>query len=430
MLGKLQEFQDKDIFGRLKISYDKLDDAEKSILLDIACFFVGKGRENAFHMWKDSRLYPVATIRTLIHKSLIKISSLTDEFEMHDQIQDMAREIVLQEGRSDPGKRSRLWDPDEILDVLKNAEGSRKIEGIVFNSKEGSNTHVSTKAFKKMLNLRLLHVNNTHIQGKFDCFPKKLKWLEWRGCPLKSLSEDFGLEKIVVLNLSSSMITKDWNMRGMIDVVLNNIRYIWRKQPQPRGKTYSRMKVLDLSNCIHLVATPSFSCLPELVKLVLDGCVRQAKIDKSIGHLKSLGILTMGRCIRLKELPYEICKLSCLKKLNLYDCKRLSILPEKLGGMESLTELILDSTSIKKLPESIGRLESLKELLIKGTRIEGIPETIQHLANLELLDVSYCRSLSELPYSIGEAKSLRQLRLDETPIQELPKSIGDCDQLE
>lgn len=38
---------------------------------------------------------------------------------MHNLIQEMGRKIVLEESE-EPGKRSRLWDPTDVLDVLKN----------------------------------------------------------------------------------------------------------------------------------------------------------------------------------------------------------------------------------------------------------------------------------------------------------------------
>ncbi|GFQ06652.1 homeobox-leucine zipper protein athb-15 [Phtheirospermum japonicum] len=39
---------------------------------------------------------------------------------MHDQLKEMGREIVWREDYVDSGQRSRLWDRDEILKVLKN----------------------------------------------------------------------------------------------------------------------------------------------------------------------------------------------------------------------------------------------------------------------------------------------------------------------
>jgi len=39
---------------------------------------------------------------------------------MHDLIQEMGWEIVREECVEDPGKRSRLWDPNDVHQVLTN----------------------------------------------------------------------------------------------------------------------------------------------------------------------------------------------------------------------------------------------------------------------------------------------------------------------
>ena len=44
------------------------------------------------------------------------------EVEMHDLIQEMGHQIVREENINEPEKRSRLWDPNEIYNVLKNCE--------------------------------------------------------------------------------------------------------------------------------------------------------------------------------------------------------------------------------------------------------------------------------------------------------------------
>ena len=61
----------------------------------------------------DSHIY----INVLIEKSLI-ITSI-DTITMHDLLEEMGREIVRQESIDNPGKRSRLWDHNEIVSVLK-----------------------------------------------------------------------------------------------------------------------------------------------------------------------------------------------------------------------------------------------------------------------------------------------------------------------
>ena len=62
--------------------------------------------------------HPGIGLSILIEKSLLKISN--NELWMHDLLRDMGRDIVRQESRQEPGKRSRLWLYEDIDLVLTN----------------------------------------------------------------------------------------------------------------------------------------------------------------------------------------------------------------------------------------------------------------------------------------------------------------------
>ncbi|XP_044470554.1 disease resistance protein RUN1-like [Mangifera indica] len=134
----------------LKVSYDGLHDKEKDVFLDIACFFKGYKRDlleailNANNL--DSHIY----INVLIEKSLITTSF--DTITMHELLQDMGKEIVRQES-NDPGKRSRLWDHEDIFSILK---GSTTIRSIRLDMSEVVELHLNPKTFNNMRNLRFL----------------------------------------------------------------------------------------------------------------------------------------------------------------------------------------------------------------------------------------------------------------------------------
>ncbi|KAG4941896.1 hypothetical protein JHK87_045767 [Glycine soja] len=102
----------------LKVSFDALGEEQKNVFLDIACCFKG-------YKWTevDDLLHVLYGnckkhhIGVLVEKSLIKYYD--DTVEMHDLIQDMGREIERQRSPDEPGKRKRLWSPQDIIQVLK-----------------------------------------------------------------------------------------------------------------------------------------------------------------------------------------------------------------------------------------------------------------------------------------------------------------------
>ncbi|KAL6315948.1 hypothetical protein AAG906_013782 [Vitis piasezkii] len=85
-------------------NYDGLDDEEKNILLDIACFFKGEDKDYIMVILDGCGFFSLSGIRALIDKSLLTIS-WSNEIMMHDLIQEMGREIVRQQSLEEPGKR-------------------------------------------------------------------------------------------------------------------------------------------------------------------------------------------------------------------------------------------------------------------------------------------------------------------------------------
>jgi hypothetical protein len=117
-LQKLEKLPDLKIFRLLKLSYDGLDNKQKDIFLDIACFHRGQ-LEKVVALTLDSCGFSARIGMDILEdRCLISISK--GGVWMHDLIQEMGHEIVRQQCVNDPGKRSRLWKPDVIYDVLSN----------------------------------------------------------------------------------------------------------------------------------------------------------------------------------------------------------------------------------------------------------------------------------------------------------------------
>ncbi|XP_019158109.1 PREDICTED: TMV resistance protein N-like [Ipomoea nil] len=477
-LQKLRQIRPGEIQDVLEISFNALDEQEKCIFLDLSCLFVDNGikREDAIDIFNGCGFSAETGITDLTAKSLVKIID-GNVLWMHDQLRDMGRQIVRRESYRDPSEHSRLWDYHEIMNILKNLKGTKRIEGIAidFEKKDDLASQkvqqinlqkrcrwasaiaylkqaynrcfghaageedgmLNTRAFKAMANLRLLRINYVELFGNFKFFPAEMKWLQWKGCPLQCIPSEFWPRDIAVLDLSDSKITQVWNNKG-----LDIFRY----------KMAKKLHVLNLSNCYLLEELPDLTGIP-LEKLNLENCKKLVKIHPSIGNLRTLLYLNLKGCKNLMLFPNDVSGLKHLEKLILSDCFSLSELPEDLSGLKSLKELLVNGTLIvtlpksifrlksleifnlddcrrlRVLPESIGNLNSLRQLSLNGSALEEMPESVGMLINLETLNLRYCRSLSSIPNSIGDLKSLLELYLDGTSINGLPEFVGSLNHL-
>ena len=114
-----REFQTNNLHKVLRIGFDSLPSDCKELFKHIACFFVGKETEVTEAILKDCGVHPSYGIKKLIERCLLTIG-LGKELKMHQLLQDMGRYIVRQESPDKPWKRSRVWNHEESLNILKN----------------------------------------------------------------------------------------------------------------------------------------------------------------------------------------------------------------------------------------------------------------------------------------------------------------------
>ena len=116
-IEQYREIPKGDIHKILKVSYDGLEESEKDIFLDIACFFKGRNKDNVINILDACKLYPKFGIPNLVNKCLVTIGHHAI-LAMHDLVQQMGREIVRQESPKILKKRSRLWHYEDAFKVL------------------------------------------------------------------------------------------------------------------------------------------------------------------------------------------------------------------------------------------------------------------------------------------------------------------------
>ncbi|XP_030476851.2 disease resistance protein RRS1-like [Syzygium oleosum] len=144
-LEKLSWIPNYEINEVLKISYDGLHENEKEIFLHIACFFNQWSSEYVKKVLNNCDFEAAIGLQILIERSLIKI----DEYgllKVTGLIQLMGMDIVRQECRDDPGRRSRLWLYDDVVDILSRDMGDCAVTAIVLEPPKL--TEIYLKEFK------------------------------------------------------------------------------------------------------------------------------------------------------------------------------------------------------------------------------------------------------------------------------------------
>ncbi|XP_040960309.1 disease resistance protein RUN1 [Gossypium hirsutum] len=115
-IERLERDSSKEILDRLQISFDGLEEREKNIFLDIACFFNGEEKDFVMKVLDGCEFFPDIGIDVLIKKSLLTVEY--NQLRMHDLLLEMGRKIVKEKSVDEPGKRCRLWVEKDVYHVL------------------------------------------------------------------------------------------------------------------------------------------------------------------------------------------------------------------------------------------------------------------------------------------------------------------------
>ncbi|PRQ35985.1 putative TIR domain, P-loop containing nucleoside triphosphate hydrolase [Rosa chinensis] len=422
----------REIRDVLKISYDALGEDLKGYFLDIACFFKDEEVDHVKPIL--DACYDVKSVNgiaQLQEKALIRIDKDWKgcRIWMHDLIEEMGKDIVYQESPDEPGERSRVWNEEDVNDILTNNTGTNKVIGIQVPWLS-STTSLNAKSFSGMTKLRYISMRGMMKYESFsrdiDYLSNQLRWLDWPKCPLQCFPSDFHANKLVNLDISGSRrITQLWEGR----------------------KNFSRLTCMNLRGCESLTELPDFSGIPNLNELDLCDCKSLVEVHDSVGFLPNLVILNLRGCESLTELP-DLSGIPNLKELDLYYCKSLVGVPDSLGFLYKLVTLnvggcsnllmfprkinlkSLETISIYccKLKEfsKIGEgMSFLRKLDLSGTCIKELDESIGNLTGLEVLNLDNCRNFMTLPCSIYELQDLRTLTLyDCSKLVRFPRKIN------
>ncbi|CAN1805507.1 Disease resistance protein L6 [Linum perenne] len=412
---------------RLKISYNELTRNEKTIFLDIACFFIGEDKELPFHMWCDCNLYPESGIRTLVLRSLMKVDE-RNQFWMHDHLRDLGRGIVIEEDVEHPCKRSRVWSNEDAINMLKNVEASDRVEMLRVDMISLYGNFSDNKYFQKFSKLRYLDMEFSTLYGDFSeilldgltrlpNLANLSNLTELRLIHLKA-SEIHGLGKLRVLEaleISESMSLLhlhglknlvhlkelevsccDWlaDMDGLESLeALESLTLESTKLPFPDTSRLQNLKQLCIAGWKQLPEAVALTRLKSLQSLEMKACKSLRRLPNLSG-LDNLETLDVSGCIQLVDVT-GLAKLISLQKLNMSNCWSIEELPD-ISGMKSLN--ILDLSECIKLIKVIGleKLESLEQLHMAGCKsVKELPD-MSDLKNLWLINFKGCTKLKKV----------------------------------
>ncbi|MED6159029.1 hypothetical protein PIB30_038624 [Stylosanthes scabra] len=377
-MGKLGNIQNKKVFDIMRLSYDDLDLDQKSILLDIACFFNGMKLKVKYleGLLSNGSFRVHAALKRLEDISFITISK-EDEVTMHDVVKEMAWEIVRHESIEDPANHSRIWSPDHIYHVLKYNQGSEAIRSLKFSYSKATvrDMQFSPLVFSKMSKLRFLDFYGEQdllkLPEGLQQLPSRLRYLRWTYYPLNSLPKEFSAENLVILELPYSKVEKLWS--GI--------------------QNLEKLKVLKVPYSSQLKQFPDLSRAINLEILDLKYCLLLTRVHPSLFSLNKLETLDLSWCSSLTRLETNA-HLASLRYLSLYHCKNLN----KFSVIsENMTELDLRHTLIRGLPSSFGCQSKLEKLHLANSEIKRMPDNIKLLTSLKYLDISDCKNLQTLP---------------------------------
>ncbi|XP_027357713.1 TMV resistance protein N-like isoform X2 [Abrus precatorius] len=421
----------------LKVSFDALEEEEKSVFLDIACCFKGYNLEEVEDIlhahYGDSMKYHIGL---LVEKSLIKLT-WAGGVTLHDLIEDMGKEIVRQKSPKDPGKRSRLWLPEDIIHVFEHDSGTGEIEIIRLASSLLDKEEIikwNRKAFKKMKNLKTLIIKNGHFSKGPKHLPNSLRVLEWAKYPSQGFPANFCSKKLSICKLPKSCFSLE-----LADL-----------------SEFMNMSVLNFDECEGLTQIPDVSGLQNLEKFSFKNCENLITIHDSIGFLHKLKFLNAIGCRKLRSFPPL--KLTSLEKLELSYCSNLECFPEILGKMENITELVLEASAIKELPFSFQNLTGLQILQLRLGGMIRLPSSIVMMpklteiiawdwkgllwprqvegeekvssmvsSNVDCLCLSGCNLSDQfLPVALSWFVNVKDLDLSRNKFTVLPECISEC----
>ncbi|KAH9289130.1 hypothetical protein KI387_033247, partial [Taxus chinensis] len=436
-LEKISRILPGDITQRLKISYDALDEEDKEMFLDTACFFIGEERSTAIVVWDGSKWNGLHGLERLVNKCLVELVDESDWsnlgweritlIRMHDHLRDLGREIA---NRQSP---YRLWSARQTIHIQPAEEicirgiQSRDFDPDRFHPSSQGEIIVNTNKGSRSLNpfisgLKIFHGSGDFLNQNVSKGSRELVCLRCYDFKEKNLpSWLYSSESLRILELTDA----------------RNLEILW----EAATDAPSQLRELVLSECLNLKEFPRSMGRLKHLKILEYSCYSgknfsMRSLPEEFCSLQSLRYLQLESCANLSSLPRRFGELTNLQHLNLYDCSNLSSLPSRFGDLTNLQHLDMGSCrKLRTLPVSFKQLTLLQYLNLEGCSELTIEsenlDILENMTRLQYLDFSKCGNMEDLPRPcIENGASLKQLNLGGTRIREVPANICQLSKLE
>ncbi|KAL2327875.1 hypothetical protein Fmac_021302 [Flemingia macrophylla] len=215
-LARLRETTSKNIMDVLRISFDGLEDSEKEMFLDIACFY-SLSLVQVLEEFSEFRgYYPKYGLQVLIDKSLITVTCDGDIL-MHKLLRNLGKFIVREKSPNEPWKWTRIWDYEDLCKLMSDDKTMENLEIVGIEYSRTDNQRIMRiESLSKMSRLKMFILRGIYLPkfpgvlGRLENLTNELGYLIWPAYPFESLPTRFEPDKIVQLYLPFSNIKQLW----------------------------------------------------------------------------------------------------------------------------------------------------------------------------------------------------------------------------
>ncbi|XP_024029133.1 putative disease resistance protein RGA3 [Morus notabilis] len=319
-----------------------------------------------------------------------RLFNLSQVFEMHDLIHQLASSIIKHEVYT--VNSDTKMSCDQYVRYLM----------IFLRESHGQSISTILHKLKKVRSIFLGYETEQELPSVEECFLptciSKFRYL--RLFDLSFLSFD-----VLPTTIGTLKHLRYLNLQGNKKI---------KKLPNSICKLQS-LQTLILSRCSELEELPKD--IRYLINLrTLFVTTKQTHFpENGIGRLKVLRFLVIFQCRNLRSLPHDMRYCATLRTLLIGDCEQLDLAigPNEVIPMSLQSLLIWDSPQVTALPHWLqGAAHSLQRLGIRGCpNLVALPEWFPNLTSLQKLFIFMCPKLSFLPIGMQRLTSLTDLKI-------------------